>query len=186
VGHGCDMMAKNRLVFHEKGEMLVDLSRELPEDAIECVEQKNVNGGFGMMLAIRPELLPEKNAKMFYIRSNMWIYPVCGPAKLPQWIADMSLDIKNHSSGLRGITPEVIPFSFHASLPASDHFAITFTPDESRIRNSIRLDGFRWYPRVQEPYLLTLPDISGEFDHAIGYLGSEGPAVLWRESIDFK
>ena len=151
---------------------------------IDCIAQKEVNNGFGMMFAINLECFASQNAKLFYVRSDMWIAPEKTSSAVPEWINRMVDDCKKFSSGLKGVQPEVIEFAFQNESP-SQYYAITFCLDAKEIRKSIRMGDERWYPIHVTPYVFTLTDITGEYEYSIGELTNIRPIVLYHGEIDF-
>lgn len=151
---------------------------------IVCIAQKEVNNGFGMMFAIDRECFTAQNVKLFYVRSDMWISPERDLSVVPEWITKMAEGCKKFSSGLEDLQLEVIEYAFR-NEPPGQYYAITFRLDAREIRKSIRMGDERWYPRHEKPYVFTLPDITGEYEYAIGELINVSPVVLYHEEIDF-
>jgi len=151
---------------------------------IVCIAQKEVNNGFGMMFAADRECFASQNAKLFYVRSDMWIVPEKTSPDVPEWINRMVDGCKKFSSGLKDIQSEVIEYAFQ-NEPPCQYYAITFRFDAKEIRKSIRMGDERWYPIHENPYVFTLADITGEYEYSIGELTNVGPVVLYHEEIDF-
>lgn len=152
---------------------------------INCVAQSDVNEGFGMMFSIKRDCFLFDDAKLFYVRSDMWIPPHHDPEPVPEWITRMAEDCKKYSSGLTRVRPEIISYSFDDDPPCS-YYAITFQLDAQEIRKSVRIGDGRWWPKQIGPYLFTLLDITGEYDYVIGELSGGGPVALWHEPMDFR
>ena len=151
-----------------------------------CVAQKEVNGGWGQMFSINPECFAFPNAvKLFYIRSTMWIPEYRKGEPVPRWIEDMAHDMRCFSSGLADIKAEIIPFSFDAD-PLCDYYAITFRLIKEKVKRRIKLDDEVFYMANIGDYILTLTDITGEYEACFGELYDGTPVVLEEQSIDFK
>lgn len=151
-----------------------------------CAAQEEVNGGWGQMFAINPDsfAFPEE-VKLFYIRDTMWIpeYRKGGP--VPQWIEDMAHDMRCFSSGIADIKPEIIQFTFDNDPPC-DHYAITFRLSKEKIKRRIKLADVSFYMANIGDYILTLTDITGEYEARLGELHDGTPVVLEEMSMDFK
>lgn len=130
------------------------------------------------------QLFPE-DVKLFYLRSNMWIHPARREEPIPRWIEEMAHDMRCFSSGLADIRPEVIQFSF-GKEPPCDYYAITFRLDKEKVKRRIKLAGEVFYMANIGEYILTLTDITGEYDACFGELHRARPIILERQSIEFK
>ena len=147
-------------------------------------DQKNVNNGYGIMYSISQDFFPENDTKLFYVRDDMWISSSKDSAMTPKWILDMAEGCKKFSSGLKNVQTEVIQYSFDNELPCC-YYAITFSLDDTQIRNTIQIEDDCWYPILTEPYILTIMDIMGEYEYAIGWMHGEQNITLDRDEIDF-
>ena len=76
---------------------------------IHCSDQKNVNKGHGTMYAIDRGCVLSKDAKLFYVRTDMWSAPDMELGQIPHWNTAKAEDIKQYSSGLAEVQTEVIP-----------------------------------------------------------------------------
>lgn len=152
----------------------------------DCVAQNDVNGGWGQMVSINPDcfVFPE-DVTLFYVRSTMWLPEHRKGEPVPQWIADMSHDMRCFSSGLADIKPEIIHFSFDDDPPC-DYYAITFRLSKEKVKRRIKLADEVFYMANIGNHILTLTDIMGEYDVCFGELHRGKAIVLERQSIEFK
>ena len=135
---------------------------------IDCFEQKNVNNGYGIMYSIDRGFFPKDEAKLFYVRNEMFVSSDEDPAEVPKWILNMEADCKKFSSGLKNVQTEVIQYSFYGEPPCS-YYAITFSLDEA----------------CSDPYIFTIMDIMGEYEYAIGWINGMQIITLEHGEIDF-
>ena len=152
----------------------------------ECVEQENVNGGWGQMFAVNPDsfVFPEA-VKLFYTRDTMWIPESRKGEPVPEWIEDMAHDMRCFSSGLADIKPEIIQFTFDKDPPC-DYYAITFRLSKEKVKRRIKLDGVSFYIANIGEHILSLTDIAGEYEARLGELHDGNAVVLEKMSMDFK
>lgn len=152
----------------------------------DCVAQEEVNGGWGQMFSINPDCFVAPEAvKLFYIRSTMWLPENRKGEPVPQWIEDMAHDMRCFSSGLADIRPEIIQFTFD-SRPPCDYYSITFRLRKENVKRRIKLDGEVFYMANIGDYILTLTDITGEYEACFGELHDGTPIVLEEMSMDFE
>lgn len=135
---------------------------------IDCIDQKGVNNGNGIMYSIDRGFFPKDGAKLFYIRDEMWIPPDIDPEAVPEWILDMAKGCEVYSRGLANVQPEVIQYSFYDEPPCG-YYAITFSFDEAS----------------SDPYIFTIMDIMGEYEYAIGWINGMQIVTLEHGEIDF-
>lgn len=152
----------------------------------DCVAQNNVNGGWGQMFAVNRDcfVFPERTT-LFYVRSTMWIPDHCKDAAVPQWIEDLAHNMRCYSSGLAEIRTQVIRFSFD-DQPPCDYHAITFCLNKKNVKRRIKLADEVFYMAEIGDHILTLMDITGEYEACFGELCDGIPVVLERQSIWFE
>lgn len=152
----------------------------------DCVAQNNVNGGWGQMFSINPDcfVAPEE-VKLFYVRNTMWLPEHRKDEPIPQWIENIAHDMRCFPSGLADIKPEIIQFTFD-SCPPCDYYAITFRLSKENVKRRIKLDGEVFYMANIGDYILTLTDITGEYEACFGELHDGNPIVLEEMSMDFE
>ena len=163
----------------------VEWNTHLNLNPIEILDQNDVNNGCGIMYAIERNWFPKKGVKLCYIRDDMWIPPEWDPNVVPGWISNMADGCSKYSSGVARVSVEIVQFSFDNDPPCN-YFAVTFELDEKQIRKSIEMEDACWYPEQTNPYILTIMDIMGEYDYAIGWLNDNRVMSLWRDSILYK
>ena len=155
-------------------------------DPFTCVAQEEVNGGWGQMFAINPDsfVFPEA-VTLFYTRNTMCIPEHRKGGPVPQWIEAMAHDMRCFSSGLADIRPEIIRFGFDGQPPC-DCYAITFRLSKEKIKRRIKLADVSFYMTNIGGHILTLTDITGEYEVCLGELHDGTPVVLEEMSMDFK
>jgi len=150
----------------------------------DFVAQNNVNNGWGQMISVNPDcfVFPEQ-VKLFYTRSEM-----CAPegdSGAPEWIEQLAHNARCYSSDLSEIKAERIPFSFGEETPR-DYWAITFRLSREAVKRRIKLAGEVFYMANIGSFILTLTDITGEYEAVFGQLVEDTPIVLERQSVDFR
>lgn len=163
----------------------VEWNTGLNLNPIEILDQNDVNNGCGIMFAIDRNWFPREGVKLCYVRDDMWIPPEQDANVVPDWILHMAEGCRENSSGLAKVYPEIILFSFDEDPPCN-YYAVTFELDEKQIRKSIEMADTCWYPEQTNPYILTVMDIMGEYDYAIGWMNDNRILTLWRDSVFFK
>ncbi|MBQ3031804.1 MAG: hypothetical protein II993_04810 [Anaerotignum sp.] len=149
---------------------------------VSCVNQVDVNNGYGVLYAIRRECFPAEDVKLCFLRSDMW---VASKEEIPRWILSLEEEICRYSSGLGKVRIEVVSYAFRDEIPC-DYYAITFHLEAPAIRDAISIFGEQWDTEKIGKYVLALTDISGEFDYVLGDMTKEGILPLWKCSVDFK
>lgn len=150
---------------------------------VSCVDQKNVNNGYGIMFSICRECFPQEDGKFVYLRSDMWIPPHHDFAQIPDWIRFMEDEIRQYSSGLSEVQTEVIPCPFEEDGYC---YTITFRLDPAAVRECIFMFGERWDTKEIGQYIFSLTDITGEFGYVIGIMEEEKIISLWEADMYFK
>ena len=150
---------------------------------VSCVDQKNVNNGYGVLYAIRRACFPEDDMKFCFLRSDL---PArrADPAP-PRAAAALRNEIRRFSSGLAAVRLETLSHRF-ADTDASLFYAVTFRLDPAAVRETVEMYGARWDTREIGEYILALTDITGEFSYCLGVLDRGRLVPLWENSVYFK
>ena len=155
-----------------------------PPQPVQSVALNEVNNGYGAMYAINRDCFVDERPKLFYVRSEMRIDPGKDPAQIPEWITRMADEIREYSSGFSGFNIEGMKFSFDNEEP-HDYYAFTFRFSPYSVREGIVMADMQWRTADIGEYIITLADITGEYDYCIGELTESGPIRLWYSSMDF-
>ncbi len=142
------------------------------------------NNGYGAMYAINRECFVAERPKLFYLRSEMRIHPGKDLAPIPAWITGTADEIGEHSNGFFDFSDfnvEVVQFAFGNEEPRA-YYAITFHLSPCSVREDIVMADIQWRTAEVGQYIITLADITGEYDDCIGELTESGPVRLWYSS----
>lgn len=155
-----------------------------PPQPVQPVALKEVNNGYGAMYAFNRDCFVAERPKLFYVRSEMRIDPDKDPARIPEWIAKMADELRAYSSGFSDFRIEVMQFAFDNEAP-HDYHSITFRLCPRSLRERIVMADMQWRTADVGQYIITLADITGEYDDCIGELTESGPVRLWYSSMDY-